>query len=563
MKIAILLIGLTLGDEVKVKVRKNNPNLCRCGEMRTKDAPDITIIEPDDEEEKITTEAPNNVVAYEDKSVLKLFSDGQTKLEKAGAVMDMKDFEPYQPQERPWLMVIRLQKEDEVDFVECTGSLISMNFVLTSKSCICWDEFGCNVTKRAEKIDDNNSYVVPALFYKVAKSVKVVEASMFQEYSRVGFVIDPHKGRAKNDILMMNLRNPFNFSSLIMPICLPQEDFDEDENLEAYILGFNFYLHNKVPDTDKCVTVGGPRQEKCKHFVRKDDDTVIKGCSFLGTYRAPECIELMKFMNWTHLLPDDLDRVTVEFNVSQIPEDQRKSRFAGFKKELASIDCFDETPGQYGWCGTCQSEAKKGERGYCGPDQAVEGDDLYEAELSRPSEFGGWGFCDKLCQTSQNPGFRGEPVLLETMRLVKDHDECKSPLGSKNYNDFWRMCLQAQQILHKKLTYRKLAANKFEEVQDPHPDREKVIVPPRILTSIGDAGAPIFKIIKKKEGRANAVLIGIMGTNQYQPRVAQNLFAQDSFKHRNMSEIITRIKPMMKFIKKTLNQYDSTEKCAN
>ena len=29
------------------------------------------------------------------------------------------------------------------------------------------------------------------------------------------------------------------------------------------------------------------------------------------------------------------------------------------------LDCYDNKPGQHGWCGVCDSNAKSGEKGFC------------------------------------------------------------------------------------------------------------------------------------------------------------------------------------------------------
>jgi len=560
----LLCTALAVEDEENIRIRSNDPNFCRCGEMRTRDAPEMksidVMLEPEEQEYETVT-----VMKKEDTSVVKQYSSGHVVVEKNSEVkpnVTNKDFEPYQPKERPWIVIIRLEKgegEDE-DYVECTGSLITMKWVITSKGCICWDKFGCDMEKMADKIDRN--YIVPAMYYNVPADVKRVNASDFDEYRTINYVENPTKnvtGR-RNDIVLLEMASPFNHSSQLMPICLPQGDFIDDENVEVFILGFNFHFHKKVPTGEKCTTVGGPRQKaKCKHFLRKHDETAIKGCSFIGPYRSPECVALKKYMNWPTLLPADVDKVTVEVNLTEIDEEERKSRFKGYEEEIASIDCFNEDPGEYGWCGTCLSEAKKGHPGYCGEDQAEEGDDLYQAELARPSEFGGWGFCDKLCQTAQNPGFGGEPVLLEMLRLVKNHEDCREHMHLNISSDFMHMCLQTQQVLHKKMIYRKKPDNTFVESEDRNTKR-RLSDPPKALTSIGDAGAPIFKIIKQKDGRANAVLVGVMSTNQYKPMVAKDSDALQTGEDRNIKELITRVKPMMTYIRNLLKDKDS-ESC--
>ena len=34
------------------------------------------------------------------------------------------------------------------------------------------------------------------------------------------------------------------------------------------------------------------------------------------------------------------------------------------------LDCYDNKPGQHGWCGVCDSNAKSGEKGFCNSDDS-------------------------------------------------------------------------------------------------------------------------------------------------------------------------------------------------
>ena len=65
------------------------------------------------------------------------------------------------------------------------------------------------------------------------------------------------------------------------------------------------------------------------------------------------------------------------------------------RKLMAS--CFDPTLGgkdSIGWCATCDSNARKGQRGYCGPGETNredEGPIIYQNSTN-------WGFCHKDCR---------------------------------------------------------------------------------------------------------------------------------------------------------------------
>ena len=84
------------------------------------------------------------------------------------------------------------------------------------------------------------------------------------------------------------------------------------------------------------------------------------------------------------------------------------------------LECWDKG-GRFGWCGTCTKSKDKGKPGYCGADQAIAKDkERFEAEKSRPTEFGGWGFCGSHC----NKRLERQPVLKESMRRVWTERNC-------------------------------------------------------------------------------------------------------------------------------------------
>ena len=58
--------------------------------------------------------------------------------------------------------------------------------------------------------------------------------------------------------------------------------------------------------------------------------------------------------------------------------------------------CFDPTHGgkdSIGWCATCDPNAKKGQRGYCGPGETSREE---EAPIIYPNSTN-WGFCSTKC----------------------------------------------------------------------------------------------------------------------------------------------------------------------
>ena len=110
----------------------------------------------------------------------------------------------------------------------------------------------------------------------------------------------------------------------------------------------------------------------------------------------PECDMLQRFMNWTEKIPPEFNTVTIE----KIESEKRK------------LNCYGETFTS-GWCGTCQESALPGEPGYCGTD--AEDEKEKEArdktkenrEKPRPTLWGGWGYCSKLCTQTNYQGWEG------------------------------------------------------------------------------------------------------------------------------------------------------------
>ena len=67
------------------------------------------------------------------------------------------------------------------------------------------------------------------------------------------------------------------------------------------------------------------------------------------------------------------------------------------KNKKIMDSCFDPTVGgkdSFGWCATCDPDAKKGQRGYCGPGETSREE---EAPIILPNSTN-WGFCHTECR---------------------------------------------------------------------------------------------------------------------------------------------------------------------
>ena len=68
------------------------------------------------------------------------------------------------------------------------------------------------------------------------------------------------------------------------------------------------------------------------------------------------------------------------------------------KNKKIMDSCFDPTDGGedlFGWCATCDTDAKRGQRGYCGPGETSR---EKHAPIIR-SNSTNWGFCHKDCRS--------------------------------------------------------------------------------------------------------------------------------------------------------------------
>ena len=57
--------------------------------------------------------------------------------------------------------------------------------------------------------------------------------------------------------------------------------------------------------------------------------------------------------------------------------------------------CFQTEPAEYGWCATCDPEAKEGQPGFCYTDKPTENE---WPQILSGKYNSNWGFCDSLCE---------------------------------------------------------------------------------------------------------------------------------------------------------------------
>ena len=89
-----------------------------------------------------------------------------------------------------------------------------------------------------------------------------------------------------------------------------------------------------------------------------------------------------------------------------------------------------------------------------------EEEDLRKKEYSRPTAWGGWGFCSQLCTQTNYQGFlwSNEPRLKEILRRTSTHKDCRKHLeiDLEEGEEISRLCLFQEQELAEKARFNML-----------------------------------------------------------------------------------------------------------
>ena len=90
-----------------------------------------------------------------------------------------------------------------------------------------------------------------------------------------------------------------------------------------------------------------------------------------------------------------------------------------YKKKTREIQCYAHSDKRHGWCGTCNPDAERGERGYCPVTGSEAEDDPRENTIVKTNQ--NWGFCSPSC--THDDYFA--KTLQETRITILTDDECK------------------------------------------------------------------------------------------------------------------------------------------
>eukprot|EP00091_Calanus_sinicus_P005145 TRINITY_DN15533_c0_g1_i1.p1 TRINITY_DN15533_c0_g1~~TRINITY_DN15533_c0_g1_i1.p1 ORF type:complete len:150 (-),score=22.45 TRINITY_DN15533_c0_g1_i1:182-631(-) len=113
--------------------------------------------------------------------------------------------------------------------------------------------------------NSSNSMVMKFMYFRVLPMSRKVMHRQFKSLGLLYMV----KNFSHSDVALLELKEKLDYTSGIMPICLPQPPFDKDEDMDVWISGYNFHFHRKVPKSQKCRTTGGPNKNSMCKFPFK------------------------------------------------------------------------------------------------------------------------------------------------------------------------------------------------------------------------------------------------------------------------------------------------------
>ncbi|MBN3302541.1 TMPS5 protease, partial [Amia calva] len=143
----------------------------------------------------------------------------------------------------------------------CGGSIITSQWIVTAAHCVhnyrlpqvsSWVVYAGIVTRSSTKLVQHTGYAVEKIIYN-------------KNYN--------HRSH-DNDIALMKLKTPLNFTDTIRPVCLPQYDHDFPGGTQCWISGWGYTRPDDVhiPDTLKEAPVPLISTKKCNSSCMYDGD---------------------------------------------------------------------------------------------------------------------------------------------------------------------------------------------------------------------------------------------------------------------------------------------------
>jgi len=468
------------------------------------------------------------------------YSDSEENVEKT---LKKPYYPPYQ---RPWLTTIEITTSHKETKDYCAGAIIAPRWIITSKTCLGGEDYGDKVKER----------------HKMEQIVIHVGFGEIMLNNSVGEIVLHDENITYTDLALLKLDKPLKIASDRLPICLPQDDFFQDENIRATISGYNY-----PPRKKKCLTVSGPsRNKRCSFpFITKDQEKHNK-CTRHEPDIHQECklLEIMKGLDPSLGLNQTL---SINYIIREV------------NNTNVTIECYDENVGDNGWCGTCLYGAKKGQPGYCEEIEDNKPQPMAEEhEMPRPSKWGGWGVCHKNCSPKQ----ADHPELLEDEYDIWSHNKCDFHLNRSGQqvltrinNQPTQMCVYQRREAFLKQVY--LMKDLPESIRDLDSDNElfkneskKVLESRkntwfqmvRVRKEYGqkteeteedrfiDPGAPVFRWIDEE----HAVLIGVVSGRHSPPRKNILQLRREHGRQMVLPRMrVSRVLPLMGWIKKHID----------
>ena len=208
----------------------------------------------------------------------------------------------------------------------------------------------------------------------------------------------------QSDIALIKLSRDVIFSEDAMPICLPGSTMFPDSAGVVYVAGWG-------STAEAMCTTGqyGPDPfTKCASKFKYNSMTINECVSIPNpSYSDTLCKQLVK---------------TMKLKIFPSPGYSQTNIYDEKGKLLTECYNFPEnTAGPFGWCSTCQRDAKPDQPGYCGL-----GPSDNKKEFGRPKATQFWGFCQKQCATYYLRNTPATSVLQDVKLELLGVKECKT-----------------------------------------------------------------------------------------------------------------------------------------
>jgi len=389
----------------------------------------------------------------------------------------------YEPMYRPWMVFIQLHPEKSVyrpphlrRSQQCGGALINKEWVITASHCFCMGDLKCTTSAPSQIL-----YGLDRVSLYVGQhDITLLKANPDLMHSAIKIILHPKYIRNKrdmNDLALVKLDRPIKPNKYTSPICLPDPDF-KDEEVEVFVTGWG------ALNDAKCLTTGeGPVTHQMCSLPFVWMNFTFHTCSFQSTPSSanPLCRKFAELHpgHW------NIDNIDSQINIMD-------------DKGSLAASCYNELPGQYGWCGTCNPDAKRGSPGFCRKRKGGKG--RRPRTYARPTFGSDWGWCQKQCDT----GLAGRSAILQEVELkTLTNAQCQE-LG-KPMKAVPRIELCAASVAKRKqpIVYR-TTDDGFEAIGTESQDSGETLYGGKDSCK-GDSGGPLFTWVNDR-----AVLVGVV-----------------------------------------------------